>query len=186
MSIKRVLRITMAGSLLTLGMLTCSFAAFDCHKAVDEIATDPLTAYSTVYLGMPRGDFDADFSVLPDWVFYKNNNNVNEKVERKGIVNGVNIVEGLAITSVDATATSKVIAFDNYFKTGDKKTAWSIYKRIMSTVWSGMEDMPIAQDNDHVAWKVRDITVVVSIQYNRDESQYVIIIRRYNNVLLDK
>lgn len=59
--------------------LTASAGAFDYNQSVDEIAANPLTAYQTVYLGMPRADFDGNFSVLSDWTFYGSTVSFTEK-----------------------------------------------------------------------------------------------------------
>ncbi len=40
--------------------------AFDYNLSIDEISEHPLTAYNTVYLGMPKKDFALNFSILPD------------------------------------------------------------------------------------------------------------------------
>lgn len=47
------------------GMVACQVAGaanFDYLKSVDEVAENPLTAYNTVYLGMPRADFGGNFA----------------------------------------------------------------------------------------------------------------------------
>jgi len=163
-----------------------SCAAFDYNKAVDEIAADPLTSYNTVYLGMPKSDFDLDFSMLPDWSFYKNEMGVNEKAERETKIDGTTLLEGIKITTAIPAGSAKVIAFDCYFKTDSKKIAKEIYDRAVSTVWSGVEDMPVAQASDFVFWKQKDISIVVSYRYEKDENQYVITIRRFNNRILNQ
>lgn len=71
----------MASALLW-AALTASAGAFDYNQSVDEIAESPLTAYQTVYLGMPRADFDANFSILPDWTFYGSSVSFTERAER--------------------------------------------------------------------------------------------------------
>ena len=40
--------------------------AFDYNLSTDEISEHPLSAYNTVYLGMPKKDFALNFSILPD------------------------------------------------------------------------------------------------------------------------
>ena len=49
-----------------------------------------------------------------------------------------------------------------------------------------MEDMPVAQASDFVFWKQKDISIVVSYRYEKDENQYVITIRRFNNRILNQ
>ena len=68
--------------------LTASAGAFDYNQSVDEIAANPLTAYQTVYLGMPRADFDGNFSVLSDWTFYGSTVSFTEKAERTSVEKG--------------------------------------------------------------------------------------------------
>lgn len=75
----------MASALLW-AALTASAGAFDYNQSVDEIAESPLTAYQTVYLGMPRADFDANFSILPDWTFYGSSVSFTERAERTSVV----------------------------------------------------------------------------------------------------
>jgi len=119
----------MASALLW-AALTASAGAFDYNQSVDEIAESPLTAYQTVYLGMPRADFDANFSILPDWTFYGSSVSFTERAERTSVVKNVSVTEGIEIFSADTSAKGKVLAFDNYFKTTDKATAKSIYSFI--------------------------------------------------------
>ena len=78
----------MASALLW-AALTASAGAFDYNQSVDEIAESPLTAYQTVYLGMPRADFDANFSILPDWTFYGSSVSFTERAERTSVVKNV-------------------------------------------------------------------------------------------------
>ena len=118
----------MASALLW-AALTASAGAFDYNQSVDEIAESPLTAYQTVYLGMPRADFDANFSILQDWTFYGSSVSFTERAERTSVVKNVSVTEGIEIFSADTSAKGKVLAFDNYFKTTDKATAKSIYSR---------------------------------------------------------
>lgn len=130
-------KIIAAGLLWT--ALTASAGAFDYNQSVDEIAANPLTAYQTVYLGMPRADFDGNFSVLSDWTFYGSTVSFTEKAERTSVVKNVSVTEGIEIFSADTSAKGRVLAFDNYFKTKDKATAKSIYTRLVATIYSNME-----------------------------------------------
>ena len=114
--------------------LTAPAGAFDYNQSVDEIAANPLTAYQTVYLGMPRADFDGNFSVLSDWTFYGSTVSFTEKAERTSVVKNVSVTEGIEIFSADTSAKGRVLAFDNYFKTKDKATAKSIYTRLVATI----------------------------------------------------
>ena len=78
-------------SALLWAALTASAGAFDYNQSVDEIAESPLTAYQTVYLGMPRADFDANFSILPDWTFYGSSVSFTERAERTSVVKNVSV-----------------------------------------------------------------------------------------------
>ena len=80
---------------LVLGPITAS--AFDYDQSVDEISLSPTTAYGTVYLGMSRADFDANFSALPGWTFYGNTTSKLERAERSVTRDGVTVQEGLVI-----------------------------------------------------------------------------------------
>ena len=96
--------------------------AFDYNLSIDEISEHPLTAYNTVYLGMPKKDFALNFSILPDWTFY-GSDGTTEKAERSVTQNGVTVIEGLSITTADGSPRGKVLAFENYFKTTNRKAA---------------------------------------------------------------
>ena len=98
----------MASALLW-AALTASAGAFDYNQSVDEIAESPLTAYQTVYLGMPRADFDANFSILPDWTFYGSSVSFTERAERTSVVKNVSVTEGIEIFSADTSAKGKVL-----------------------------------------------------------------------------
>ena len=159
----------MAAALLW-AALTAPAGAFDYNQSVDEIAESPLTAYQTVYLGMPRADFDANFSILPDWTFYGST---------------VSFTEGIEIFSADTSAKGKVLAFDNYFKTTDKATAKSIYSRLVATIYSNMENFPVKQSDKEVEWTQDDVSITVAFDGQKDaKGQYIVYIRRYNNKIL--
>ena len=76
--------------------------AFDYNLSIDEISEHPLTAYNTVYLGMPKKDFALNFSILPDWTFY-GSDGTTEKAERSVTQNGITVIEGLSITTADGS-----------------------------------------------------------------------------------
>ncbi len=166
----------MASALLW-AALTASAGAFDYNQSVDEIAESPLTAYQTVYLGMPRADFDANFSILPDWTFYGSSVSFTERAERTSVVKNVSVTEGIEIFSADTSAKGKVLAFDNYFKTTDKATAKSIY--------SNMENFPVKQTSKEVEWTQDDVSITVAFDGQKDsDGNYIVYIRRYNNKIL--
>lgn len=170
---------------MTLEMGMTAFASFDYNKSVDEIAASPLTAYNTVYLGMPRADFGANFALLPDWKFYGSSISYQERAERSTVKNSIPVTEGIQIFTANPSASGKVLAFDSYFKTADKKTAKDIYTRLMATIYSNMENFPQRQSSSSVTWVQNDVTIAVSYTEQKDEDgQYVVLIRRYNNHVL--
>ena len=173
----------MASALLW-AALTASAGAFDYNQSVDEIAESPLTAYQTVYLGM-RADFDANFSILPDWTFYGSSVSFTERAERTSVVKNVSVTEGIEIFSADTSAKGKVLAFDNYFKTTDKATAKSIYSRLVATIYSNMENFPVKQTSKEVEWTQDDVSITVAFDGQKDsDGNYIVYIRRYNNKIL--
>ena len=174
----------MASALLW-AALTASAGAFDYNQSVDEIAESPLTAYQTVYLGMPRADFDANFSILPHWTFYGSSVSFTERAERTSVVKNVSVTEGIEIFSADTSAKGKVLAFDNYFKTTDKATAKSIYSRLVATIYSNMENFPVKQTSKEVEWTQDDVSITVAFDGQKDsDGNYIVYIRRYNNKIL--
>ncbi|WP_101912073.1 hypothetical protein [Megasphaera vaginalis (ex Bordigoni et al. 2020)] len=162
-----------------------SFAAFDYNQSVDEAAIDPLTAYHTLYLGMPRSDFSANFSVLSDWTFYSRPEALTEWAERSTVANDVKVTEGVSVYTETTAAKARVLAFENYFKTDKKKVAQAIYSRIIATIYAGVEDFPESQSGNQMTWVQKDITIVVSFDGKKaDDGQYIVRIRRYNNSVL--
>lgn len=173
---------TLAAAVLP--VFTTAFA-FDYNTSVDEIAADPLTAYQTVYLGMPRADFDGNFSILPDWKFHGSESSYQEWAERKTTSDGVTVIEGIEIFSASPSPVGKVIAFDSYFKTADKNTAKGIYTRLVATVYANMENFPESQQGNTVIWVQNDVTIVVSYDGKKDaDGMYIVRIHRYNNHVL--
>ena len=167
----------MASALLW-AALTASAGAFDYNQSVDEIAESPLTAYQTVYLGMPRADFDANFSILPDWTFYGSSVSFTERAERTSVVKNVSVTEGIEIFSADTSAKGKVLAFD-------KATAKSIYSRLVATIYSNMENFPVKQTSKEVEWTQDDVSITVAFDGQKDsDGNYIVYIRRYNNKIL--
>ena len=168
---------------LVLGSMTAS--AFDYDQSVDEISLSPTTAYDTVYLGMSRADFDANFSALPGWTFYGNTTSRLERAERSVTRDGVTVQEGLVILTDDTAADSKVLAFDNYFRTADKKTARDIYRRLRASIYAAMDDFPVRQSSRMTTWVRGDVTIVVFAKAEKDkDGMYAVVIRRYNNHVL--
>lgn len=162
-------------------------ANFDYMKSVDEVAEDPLTAYQTVYLGMPRADFTGNFSILKDWTYTGDGASYQEKAERTTTDGSVTVTEGLAILTASTEPTGKVLAFDNYFLTKDKNTAKAMYSRLVSTVYANMESFPSEQSGDKVVWIHNDITVVVSFTGKTNvKGNYVVLLRRFNNHVLSE
>ena len=183
---KRLLLVLAAAACLT-GFAPAGGSAFNYDESVDSISLSPTTAYDTVYLGMPRGDFDANFSALTDWKYYGNTTERTEKAERSTGNDKDAVVEGIAIYTAEPSKNSRVLAFDNYFKTKDKKTAREIYKRLRATIYSSMSDFPRSQRRGKVVWVDKDVTISVSYTGQRDEEGwYVVSIRRYNNRMLKK
>lgn len=159
--------------------------AFEYTLSVDQIAADPLTAYQTVYLGMPRADFDANFTVLPDWKFLDSSQDCEEIAERSTGSGSSDVTEGIRVVTANASPTGKVLAFDNYFKTKDKKIAKSIYTRLVATIYSNMENFPQSQRDAVVVWVENDVTIVVSYTGRKDaQGYYTVTIHRYNNRVL--
>ncbi|MCH4178705.1 MAG: hypothetical protein LKF47_02395 [Megasphaera sp.] len=170
-----------------LGLSACPAAAFDYTLSVDEISGSSLTAYDTVYLGMPRGDFDANFSVLTDWKFYGNTTDTIEKAERSVTDENGTVTEGILIATDTPAADAKVLAFDNYFKTGNRKIAKAIYTRLVATVYSNMESFPASQNGTAVTWIQDDVTIVCYYDGKKDsDGNYIVYIRRYNNHRLNE
>ena len=168
---------------LVLSPMTAS--AFDYDQSVDEISLSPTTAYDTVYLGMSRADFDANFSALPGWTFYGNTTSKLERAERSVTRDGVTVQEGLVILTDDTAADSKVLAFDNYFRTADKKTARDIYRRLRASIYAAMDDFPVRQNGRMTTWVRGDVTIVVFAKAEKDkDGMYAVVIRRYNNHVL--
>lgn len=170
------------------GMVACQVtgaANFDYLKSVDEVAENPLTAYNTVYLGMPRADFGGNFAMLPDWKYMGNSTSYEEKAERTTTNDGVTVTEGIAILAASPVANAKVLAFDNYFVTKDKNAAKEMYSRLVSTVYSNMEAFPQSQTDKKVTWVQNDVTVVVSFDGQKDvNGNYTVLLRRFNNHVL--
>lgn len=181
-------RIALTAGLWTILAAGMSGAAnFDYMKSVDEVAEDPLTAYHTVYLGMPRADFTGNFSILKDWTYTGDGASYQEKAERTTTTGGVTVTEGLSILAASTEPTGKVLAFDNYFLTKDKKTAKDMYSRLVSTVYANMESFPSEQGSSKVVWIHNDITVVVSFTGKTDvNGNYVVLLRRFNNHVLSE
>ncbi len=177
--------VAMALAALVAGATPVSQAAFDYNTSIDEISASPLTAYDTVYLGMPRRDFAANFSVLPDWTYSGSATSYQEQAERTGTFGRVTVTEGIVIFTANPSDTGKVLAFDNYFKTKDKKTAKEMYTRLVATVYSNMENFPVQQRRHAVTWQEGDVTIVVSSTRTADaDGFYTVTIRRYNNQVL--
>lgn len=156
-----------------------SAGAFDYKVSIDEVAEHPLTAYETLYLGMPQKDFSLNFSVLPDWIMQRLSAQ-ESRAERRGTRNGVTIVEGVRVQAADGSTQGRVLAFENYFKTNDKKTAKTTYTRLVSTLYANMDGYPVKQTDSTVTWVAGEVTVTIS--RTKDESGlYTVILRRYNN-----
>ncbi len=56
--LKKYILSIVAGGLL----IPATAGAFDYNLSIDEISESPLTAYNTIYLGMPKKDFALNFS----------------------------------------------------------------------------------------------------------------------------
>lgn len=182
---KRVL--CMLACLCVVGFGLFSAAAFDYDQSVDEISLSPTTAYDTVYLGMSRADFDANFSAVPGWTFYGNTTSKLERAERSVTHDGVTILEGIVVLTSGTAADSKVLAFDNYFRTTDKKTARDIYKRLRASIYAAMDDFPQKQSGRMTTWVHGDVTIVVFAKEEKDQDgMYAVVIRRYNNHVLQE
>ncbi|WP_289002268.1 hypothetical protein [uncultured Megasphaera sp.] len=111
-----------AAAVLALSLVPAAAGAFDYNMSVDEVSEHPLTAYNTVYLAMPKADFARNFAVLPDWTFYASDG-TSEKAERTTTDGKATIIEGLSITTANGTPQGKTIAFENYFKSNDRKNS---------------------------------------------------------------
>lgn len=160
-------------------------ASFDYLKSVDEVAESPLTAYNTIYLGMPRADFGGNFALLPDWKYTGNTTSYEEKAERTTTNDGVTVTEGIAVLAASPAPNAKVLAFDNYFVTKDKNAAKEMYSRLVSTVYANMGSFPIAQSDKKISWVQNDVTVVVSFDGQKDkDGNYTVLLRRFNNHVL--
>lgn len=160
--------------------------AFDYNLSIDEISEHPLTAYNTVYLGMPKKDFARNFAILPDWTFYQSTG-TTEKAERSVTENGVTVIEGLSILTEDGTDTGKVLAFDNYFKTTNRKAARDMYARLSATIYTNMENFPASQTDKEIRWIQNDVTIVTRLNDKKDaEGYYTVTLRRYNNHVLSE
>lgn len=160
-------------------------SAFDYNQAVDEISLSPTTAYDTVYLGMPRADFDANFSTVPGWTFYGSTTSKLERAERSVTNDGETVQEGIVILTSSAAADSKVLAFDNYFRTTDKKIAKDIYKRLCASMYAAIDDFPAKQSHLMTTWVHGDVTIVVFAKDEKDkDGMYAVVVRRYNNHVL--
>lgn len=178
-----------AGFLLAaiLGLPAVSCRAFDYTLSVDQIAAQPLTAYQTVYLGMPRADFDENFMVLPDWKFLDSSHDCEEVAERSTGNGSQDVTEGIRVITANASPTGKVLAFDNYFKTKDKKIAQSIYTRLVATIYANMDNFPQSRQKTAMVWVENDVTVVVSWTTQKDDQgYYTVTIHRYNNRVLQE
>ncbi len=170
-----------------LGLPAVSCRAFDYTLSVDQIAAQPLTAYQTVYLGMPRADFDANFRILPDWKFLASTHDCEEMAERSTRSGSQEVTEGIRVITANASPTGKVLAFDNYFKTKDKKIAQSIYTRLVATIYANMENFPQSQQKTAMVWVENDVTIVVSWTPQKDDQgYYTVTIHRYNNRVLQE
>lgn len=160
--------------------------AFDYNLSIDEISEHPLTAYNTVYLGMPKKDFALNFSILPDWTFY-GSDGTTEKAERSVTQDGVTVIEGLSIETADGSPAGRVLAFENYFRTTNRKTARDMYARLSATIYSNMEDFPASQNSKEIRWIQNDVTIVTRLDDKKDgEGYYTVLIRRYNNHVLSE
>ncbi len=165
-----------------IALVPISGLAFDYKLSVDQIAADPLTAYQTVYLGMPRADFDENFIVLPDWKFVDTSDVHEEIAERSTGTGNDDVTEGIRIVSANTAPDGKVLAFDNYFKTKNKRIAKSIYTRLIATIYANMENFPQSQQHMQMTWVQNDVTIVVSYGEQKDaQGYYAVTIHRYNN-----
>ena len=135
---------------------------------------------------MPRGDFDLNFSVLPDWTFNGNETDKTESATRTVTQDKVTVTEGISIYSEGVGKKSRVLSFMNYFQTSDKRTAKSIYDRLAATIYSNMEDFPVYQTGKKISWTQNDVTIVVAFSDKKDAGgYYYATIYRYNNAVLD-
>lgn len=176
---------SLVAAILAVSLLPSAAAAFDYNLSIDEISEHPLTAYNTVYLGMPKGDFSLNFSVLPDWTFYASDGPA-ERAERSVTTDGITVIEGLSIETSDGTPMGRTLAFTNYFKTKNRKVAKDMYSRLAATIYSNMEDFPASQSGNEIRWIENDITIVTRIDDRKDaDGYYRVFIRRYNNRVLD-
>lgn len=173
-----------AAAVLALSLVPAAAGAFDYNMSVDEVSEHPLTAYNTVYLAMPKADFARNFAVLPDWTFYASDG-TSEKAERTTTDGKATIIEGLSITTANGTTQGKTIAFENYFKSNDRKIARKMYDRLAATIYSNMEDFPYSQSDDEITWVQNDVTIVTSFNGRKDaDGYYTVTLRRYNNHVL--
>lgn len=170
-----------------LSLVPISGLAFDYKLSVDQIAADPLTAYQTVYLGMPRADFDENFIGLPDWKFVDCEDIHEERAERSTGNGHDDVTEGIRIVSANTAPDGKVLAFDNYFKTKSKGIAKSIYTRLIATIYANMENFPQSRQRRQMTWVQNDVTIVVSHAEQKDaQGYYTVTIHRYNNRALQE
>jgi len=164
-------------AVFSIGSALSSMAYFDYNQAADEVTMEPMTAY-TVYLAMPKTDFGGNFSILPDWKYYKGQGD-SEKAEREYTRDGVYMLEGLEIKAPVKSWGQRVVEFDNYFKTNDKKIARSMYQRMLQTLWAGMDE-PVVQKEDYAQWSQDNFAMALQLSYDKTAGQYLILLRRYN------
>lgn len=180
--LKKYILSIVAGGLL----IPATAGAFDYNLSIDEISESPLTAYNTIYLGMPKKDFALNFSVLPDWTFYASDG-VFEKAERKGDFDGNTVIEGLDIYTANGTPDGRVLAFENYFKCPNKRMAREMYARLSGTIYVSMENFPSYQSDKEIRWIEGDVTIVTYIDERKDDAgYYTVVIRRYNNTVMNQ
>ena len=79
------------------------------------------------------------------------------------------------------------MAFENYFKCPNKRMAREMYARLSGTIYASMENFPSYQSDKEIRWIEGDVTIVTYIDERKDDAgYYTVVIRRYNNTVMNQ
>ena len=94
--------------------------------------------------------------------------------------------------SIDEISESPLTAyntiyFENYFKCPNKRMAREMYARLSGTIYASMENFPSYQSDKEIRWIEGDVTIVTYIDERKDDAgYYTVVIRRYNNTVMNQ
>lgn len=205
---KRVFRLCMLWVFCLLCIPLGQVQAFDFMADVDEVSRDPLKAY-TLYIGMPWGDFLANYSNLPGWAAYGKMAKDKRFFIKNGSLNssvGESIcVERVFSNSLRGHVESGVRSYQINFATNSLEIADRIFNRISNNLEENLGRYMVAEEskaepsdgiycaNKTKTWIVNgqfiNVEIIYSLkdncfEYDSDiilKGKYVVLIRRWES-----